>query len=243
MDFKINPCLKNYHLDKDNVCDLCQKRILREEELSKMDLSCNSDEICVITTSDRVNTNYILHPLRVFGISVMIAFGNSLFSLNAHAQDTINQLQDSIIETKTVDFAHDLFSISGTVVDENHEPLPFVNIYIPIESGGYITGTTSDLDGKFTLKFDPHKVITNSFVVKVSSVEFSPQEIEFSKTEIMNKIAEGKFEMEISYVVLELHLEMLGFYFIDEPKLNKDSDAHRSTKFGRDELRRSPYRN
>ena len=42
-------------------------------------------------------------------------------------------------------------SIKGTVVDQNtQEPLPFANVWVDL--GGDILGTTTDLDGKFTLK-------------------------------------------------------------------------------------------
>lgn len=239
MDFKINPCLKNYNLDKNNVCDLCQKRILREEELANIDLNCTDDEICVITTSKRVNTNYILHPFRVFGFSVLVVFGSSLFSLNANAQDTINMIQKSMVTEQQID--QNLFSISGIVVDEDNEPIPFVNVFIPYEES-YLTGTTTDFDGKFTLKFDPNKIKTDSFVVKLSSVEFSSVEIEFSRSDISKNIDAGKFELKINTVEMEEHFMMLGFYVPSEPPMDKDPNAHRSTKIGREELKRSPYR-
>ncbi|NND78174.1 MAG: TonB-dependent receptor plug domain-containing protein [Flavobacteriales bacterium] len=75
-------------------------------------------------------------------------------------------------------------SIKGTVVDQtNQEPLPFANVWVDV--GGDIMGTTTDLDGKFTLKPLPPGVYTLNIAflgyntVQRSGVRVLPDKIKF----------------------------------------------------------------
>lgn len=236
MDFKINPCLKNFTLDKNNVCDLCQKRILKEKELADIDLNCTTEEICVITTNNRVNTNYILHPFRIFGISILLVFGGTLFSLNAHAQDTIKQIQDSLVVQQSSN-QHE-YTIKGTVVDENGEVVPFANVYIPNEDQtSIITGQTTDLDGKFILKYIPNAIGNDSVIININSVLYKNKRLAISKQSLLPAHDLGVITMDDS------EIQLMGMMIPYEQRIiDPDPNAHRSTKIGRDELKRSPYR-
>ncbi|MGM0580402.1 MAG: SusC/RagA family TonB-linked outer membrane protein [Bacteroidota bacterium] len=58
-------------------------------------------------------------------------------------------------------------TVSGTVTDENDEPLPGVNIMIKNTS----SGTTTDLDGNYKLSVDQEAVLRYSFIGYVSEEE------------------------------------------------------------------------
>jgi len=61
---------------------------------------------------------------------------------------------------KTLVFSQ--FNLSGIVIDEKNEPLPFVNILI---NDSQKNGVSTDIDGKFTIQSkEPIKKLTLSFI-------------------------------------------------------------------------------
>lgn len=90
-------------------------------------------------------------------------------------------------------FAQNNGAIKGTVVDQNsQEPLPFANVWV--ELGGDILGTTTDFNGKFTIKPLPPGVYTLniSFIgynnIQRSGVRVLPDKIKFEDKAEMSPV-------------------------------------------------------
>ena len=83
-------------------------------------------------------------------------------------------------------------TVSGTVTDENGDPLPFANVYVD----GTTIGTTTDLDGNYTLK-----VPDGSTALKVSYTGFSDQTLELGTGNSLSfTMSEGELLDEVVVV-------------------------------------------
>ncbi len=234
MDFKINPCLKNFTLDGNNVCDLCQKKLVTEKELATLDLSCKDEEVCVITTVSRVNASYLTNAIRVARVAILIVFGSSLFTLRGFAQEAIAQLQSNLYTS--VEQTQEAI-IRGSLIDkETGEPLPFANVYISHQ--GTLIGCVSDFDGKFSLQLPRIDELSLPITLKISLIGYESYEIQISKLipdgiVVLDPIELGYDEDQFS---VGLIFEPSPFHDIMDP------NAHRSTTIKSEEIKRSPYR-
>lgn len=95
-------------------------------------------------------------------------------------------------------------TIKGTVLDEQSQPIPFVNVMImSVENGNIITGVNSDFDGKFEIK----NISQARVKFYVSSVEFEPYEknIEFKKDSLVELTITLKNGARLEEVVVTSH--------------------------------------
>jgi hypothetical protein len=230
MNFEIVPCLKSFKLDQNNVCDLCQKRIVKESELTDSDLT-SDDEVCVVTTIKRASAAYLTDPIRITRMAILVVFGTSLFSLNAIAQDTIESIQSTYQEQP----AEYHFQINGTIYDKTYgEPLPFVTIRVKDTK----LGCHSDFDGRFALKLTSYQV-HYPLTLQVEYIGFETMEIVIDEPLKPDQIHFlGDIEMIEDHNTISV-----GIIIYEVPEFDiMDPNAHRSTKIGGDELRKSPYR-
>lgn len=63
-------------------------------------------------------------------------------------------------------------SIKGTVVDETNNPLPFANVLLQDREESFISGTTTDNEGNFTLKTTP-----DATTIEISYIGYSKVQI------------------------------------------------------------------
>lgn len=63
-------------------------------------------------------------------------------------------------------------SIKGTVVDETNNPLPFANVLLQDQEESFISGTTTDNEGNFTLKTTP-----DATTIEISYIGYSKVQI------------------------------------------------------------------
>lgn len=233
MDFKINPCIKNFSLDEDNVCNLCSKRILQESELKNLDTCSYKGDICVQTSVRNLNDTYLSHPARVIRMAILIVFGSSLFTISGMAQDTIKNIQTTISEPTPV---VKQFDIRGRIIDkENDYELPFVKVLIE----GTEQGCYSDFDGYFKLSLKEYEV-NPPISIRLSYLGYEDVVIDMGhKTTFMESevIDLGTIEMSEDQNKI-----IVGIVIENIPTLDLDPDAHRSTKIGGDEIKKSPYR-
>ncbi|CAG5084210.1 carboxypeptidase-like regulatory domain-containing protein [Parvicella tangerina] len=225
MSFSIVPCLKKFNLDSENTCNLCRKRIIHEAELDTSSIN-PEEEICVITTLENVSSKYLLHPMRVFGLSVFIVFGSSLFTIEAQGQENLMNLQNNQRFVQA--------EIRGTVYDkETSEPLPFVKIKVK----DHEFGCMSDLDGHFKLKLDVEHT-SGPLTIQFLCVGFKDFEL---TTENKLKADEVLYLGDI-FLEADYHSISVGILIETDPQINFDPDAHRSTTIKSEEIKRSPYR-
>lgn len=77
-------------------------------------------------------------------------------------------------ETKIVNTGNGSSSITGVVTDEsNGEPLPFVNVVLK-QDGKQISGSSTDFDGRFTIK----PIEAGTYTISISSVGYQEKEID-----------------------------------------------------------------
>ena len=236
--YKINPCVADIELDQQNVCNLCNKKVLNLKEYTDEEvysLIKNTPEgICGSGTINKMNTAYYLHPFRRFALALLVVFGSSVFILDAKAQDTIQKINESVLIKKEDTLALQT-SIKGLILDkETNEPIPFANIWIEID--GLKIGTTSDLDGHFTLI--PIKInskINTPITLNISYVIYKTLKIEGIQLKIGEIYNLGK-------VYLEEHstLEMLGMAIPYYHQDILDPDNHRKTTITSGDIERMP---
>lgn len=93
---------------------------------------------------------------------VLFCFWSFLFAFPLHAEDNVLSQQQQTTKT---------YTIKGVVVDGNNDPVIGASIIIP----GTSTGTTTDLDGNFTLK-----VPAGSKTIEITYIGFSKKVIPFN---------------------------------------------------------------
>lgn len=231
MDYKIHPCLKNFKLDQNNVCDLCQKKILTVQELVHSNLDCTDDEICVITTTNKVNGHYLNHPVRVIRMAILIVFGSSLFTLNGIAQDTIKSIHNSVNAPDPPQNNTTIFK--GRVLSEE-DGLELIFASLVIE--GTQIGASTDIDGYFELYINKYNVPL-PLKIKIRYIGYEDIVLDFGDDfKPGETIQLGDIYMKNDYDAISIGI------IIQEPILDQDPDAHRSTTFKREEIKKSPYR-
>lgn len=231
MNFKINPCLKRFKLDANNVCNLCQKRILTEQELTQSNLNCPDNEICVITNINKINDDYLNHPVRIVRMAILIVFGSSLFTLNGIAQDTIKSIHNNIDKTDPPQSSMTIFK-GRLLSEEDGLELIFASVIVE----GTHMGVSSDMDGYFKLQVDKHSVPL-PLKLKIRYIGYEEIVLDFGDDFKPGEIIElGDIYMKSDYDAISIGI------IIQEPIMDKDPDAHRSTTFKREEIKRSPYR-
>lgn len=237
--YKINPCVADFTLDQQNICNLCKKKVVDLSKYSETEvaaLASNSpDGICGSGPISKMNTAYYLHPFRRFALAVIVVFGSSLFILDAKAQDTIVKLQKDSLNKVQISNKQET-AIVGNITDkETGEPIPFANVIMEINGG--ITGTTSDFDGNFKLKIE-------DFTESSLNVQFSISFIGYEKySSSVITITKGK-TINIGNIFLDEGARLEGDVIIvgtyHTPLIKVNPDDQRSTTFKRKDIERMP---
>lgn len=81
--------------------------------------------------------------------------------LQLWAQDTSSSAQSLSSSPTTTEVDTTTLTLSGKVVDDQQQPLPFVTVRV----AGQLTGTTTNLDGKFSFTFHPEDSVKVIFTM------------------------------------------------------------------------------
>ncbi len=236
-----NPCHENWSqmtpLEKGRFCDACQKKVHDFTTSTKQELvdsyQLNEGHLCGrVKTSflteqfvaHQQNKNY-LHYLKTFCLAAIIGFGASLFTVKSALASNLNKIKNEYL---TIQDSIKLVEIKGVVKDkENKELLPFCNVML-MKGDSMIVGTTTDMDGKFSLKIDSKKF--PEFDLKVQYVGYHHlllKNIKPTKTELV-------FDLEAQPA------EILGLIIYEELPTPIINPFFRGTKIGGDQYRRMP---
>lgn len=236
-----NPCHENWTqmtpLEKGRFCDACQKKVHDFTSSSKQELidlyRLNDGHLCGRVKSSFLTEQFVAHQqrksylqyLKTFCLAAIISFGASLFTVKSALASNLNKLKKEYL---TIQDSINLVEIKGVIRDkENKELLPFCNVRIMI-GDSVIAGTSTDMDGKFSLKIDSKK--NPVFDLKVQYVGY--------KNLLIKNIHPEKKEL-----VFELEAEaaeLLGLIIYEERPTPIIDPFFRGTKIGGDQYRRMP---
>ncbi|MCB9194884.1 MAG: carboxypeptidase-like regulatory domain-containing protein [Flavobacteriales bacterium] len=231
MKFSIIPCLKSFDIDNNNVCNLCRQKILTENEVNEVKKRGKDEEICVRTSITNVSSSYFGNPLRIFTLSLLFIFGSSLFILDVKAQDTINKMKSELNDQNIN--SPNFKTISGKIIDKNNEELPFANIYLTL-NGSIISGVTSDFDGNYKLTID-QKI--NDSDILILNIRY----IGYRSIEEIIDVNKGEILVRNYQLINDEDIIIVGL-IIDEREKLIDPFNTGTTKFSRQDITRSPYR-
>ncbi len=176
-----NPCHEDWNqmteTQKGAFCKACSKEVLDfskmtdEQLIEQLSQNFNSSGSCgrfnsnqlqryysPITSKKHNSTNWYMRPVAfLFGImGLTIPFG-------LKAQNVQNA--KSAKENKT-DIQSEKFEIAGIVIDhESGEAIPYASISI-FEDSTYLSGSTSDFNGKFRIKLNREQFEQNKFTIQ-----------------------------------------------------------------------------
>ena len=237
--YKINPCVADIELDQQNVCKLCNKKVLNlskysDEEVDEL-IKTTPEGICGSAPLSRMNTAYYLHPFRRFALAILVVFGSSVFILDAKAQDTIQKIQNEVLVKSHENFVNETI-IEGYVMDkESKEHIPFAAVYTEIH--GVKIGSYTNFEGKYLIQISNNELDSIQIIdLNISFIGYSNQE---PTTVNVNK---GKTNIvETIYITESKMLEGMVIYGgIHNPIIDKEPDLLRQTTFKRKDIEKMP---
>lgn len=231
-----NPCTENWNnmtsTDNGKYCSSCKKTVVDIRSKSNLEIKQlinDNNSVCVISNKRQLNNHTYYRPTKRLAFALLIVFGNALFPLSAKAQETTEKLKETYLN----DTIQSKVSILGNITDANGEPLPFANIII-YKNNVIVKGTTSDLDGNYTINLNEDD-FNQKYDLVVSFIGY--QEIRIVDYVIENNTLTQNFQMKEDHSNF-----ILGMIIYDPPIISKDpSDANKTT-FKREEIQRSPNR-
>lgn len=232
----LSPCTLNWSdlsgKEKSKFCSECSKSIPNLTGLSQMEIlefhKKKKGKLCGKVSYSQLTAVNNFSPLKQFIIALVLVFGTSLFTMSFQAQDTLKKIQQNIQLGQDSTFT----TISGIVVDEENEPVPFCNVRL--ENNGYKIRTSTDFGGKFKLHFHWR----NS-----DSIQLFIDYIGLEKKSIIIDKSENKYIQLEKIILKESDYMMVGLIYIEEPPIvPKEPDDIRKTTFGRDEIEKHPNR-
>ncbi len=116
--------------------------------------------------------------------------------LYAFAEPNYEAIQNNVERNKNVSQNQKEIKISGTIVDENGDPFPGVQIVVK----GTMIGTTTDIDGTFKLKIQEEDKLAISFI-GYKSINFTAEKLFLQNNKIV---------MEKAAIILDLDRMFFG---------------------------------
>lgn len=158
-------------------CQQCSKEVVdltnKTNEEAERIIRESAAPVCAMLKSSQLypkqeKRKKILHLL----FALLITFGTALFSLDAKAQEAVENFKYS-----SENEYQEMVIVKGKVKDENGEPLPCTAVFFVTESDKPI-GVQSDIDGNFSLQI-PKRLIKNSqLVISFRMIGFEDQDLE-----------------------------------------------------------------
>ncbi len=230
------PCHENWGnmspTEKGRFCTSCSKEVIDFSKMSAREVSNflkGKKNVCGKVRQDQLN-HAIYSQERSWQVNwaLAIGIGSLLFvSIPLYAQSHIPQVniveQDTIVNTEILEGidSQDNLSITGTILDEMEDPLPFTNVILQeFLSSKWVNlrGTTTDLDGYFKLEI-PKEFMKRKLRLEFSYIGYETQRIPID-TEINN--------LEI-FLKVDLHLFTTGMIIIDRSEKNVSDGTKGST--------------
>lgn len=231
------PCNENWNQMVPNAsgkhCDKCNKSVIdlrkkSSEEINNLILENGNSGMCIRANSFQLDDYKYVQPIKRLAFALLIVFGNALFSISANAQEATKKMKETYLNKEQVTSGS---VISGTVLDETGEALPFVAIAL-LKDEVPITGTTTDFDGKYKLNLD-ESYLNKKYTLKITYVGY--ESIVIKDLVIKKGIMNNDFTMNG-------HYELMGdviFIPNDPPLINKDPAELNKTTIKRKEIQRS----
>lgn len=168
------PCHEDWNkmtnTEKGKFCGVCSKEVIdftyfSDEQLVKH--FNRKQNLCGRINTQQLNRDLILDRKNRHNFTSYLIVGLfSLFLFNSHLTKAQEKPKTEQTDKKYTSIplsntlAKDIITVSGIVVDENNSPLPGATIIIK----GSKAGTTTDFDGKFTLKCKKNNIICVSYI-------------------------------------------------------------------------------
>lgn len=231
-----NPCSEHWHEmspeEKGRFCAKCEKvvrdftrsdpvRILNEYIAQK-------GKVCGRVRSDQLRTPIIAPRMsffRRFALACMMAFGTSLFSLDADALPVLNDMRNNLMDDDT---SKTKIYLQGVVRSANHnEPLPYITVAVSF--GEYRTGGVTSEDGTFSILIDKTQLEgLDSLEVTCFSAGYIRKSVRLPIDE--NLLKPIKISLESEWI------ELMGdIMIIDEPEPGEDAENARHERMDLDQ--------
>lgn len=191
-----NPCHQPFNkmkpTDMGRFCDHCSKTVVDFRNKSKDEIqnyllsnpnSCGSfykSQLQPSTPIQHTGFNTFKNVL----ITGILLTSISTYEMNAQEPQKVNRAiirpitPASQINDTVKSVINKEYTIKGTVVDENDDPMPFVNVYIE----DFNTGVPSNIDGLFELKISV-PADQNNILIKYSCVGYENDSILYNLDE------------------------------------------------------------
>lgn len=176
-------------------CDACQKQVFdftnaTVDEIKKIYIE-NNGKICGRMSSKIFIQQYVqkqvkreyFRKLKLFLLAALICFGVNLFTIEKAAASVFNTMKTQFLATQPDTL--ECITIKGEVKDkETKEVLPFANVLFK-DGDSVVAGTSTDIDGKYTLKIKKQQYKKASLtVVYIGYTSYKVDDIKIENTEI-----------------------------------------------------------
>ena len=234
MHLKIeNPCSENWNKMKPNNtgrhCSSCEKTVIDFRAKSKLEIQSlvdTSDSVCAIVNKHQLYSFQYVRPIKRLAFALLIVFGNALFSISASAQEITQKLKETYLKN---DSTKSITTLTGTVINDNGEPMPFANVIL-FFNDDVITGTSTDFDGNYKIELDK-SYINKEFKLEVDFVGYDKR---VKKITIQKGTIKNDFIIKFNKINF-----MIGMIYTPTIISRDPSDANKTT-FSKEEIQRSP---
>jgi hypothetical protein len=248
LGFKLSikdPCHEDWNKmdpeEKGRFCSSCNRSVTdltrKSNEEILLAIENSSGSFCGRIQHHRTEVTLPIHRtsfLTRFALSLLLAFGGILFSVDAKAGSflrtwKLEMKRDSINDTTT-----DTVMIKGTVTDEaTKEPIPFVYATL-LYKGNVVYKTVTDIDGNF--KFIVPRNMYDKVDIEVNSLGYTKvitKEIDLSKKK------NRKVEVNMKVTLCE---QIMGLIVIDifEPLPGQHDNAPSGKTINMNDYRSMP---
>ena len=148
-------------------CERCEKTIVDFTDKTDREIAHlykqSEGKLCGRFSPDQLNRDIVLHPKsssqkRLKAVAALLAGMLSTGTAVAQGEVVVHRTEQHISEKESESEAKTSSGgrvITGQVTDETGEPLPFANVFI----NNTCIGTTTDIDGYYSLQIPEHPVI------------------------------------------------------------------------------------
>jgi hypothetical protein len=193
------PCKENWDAmhsaEKGRFCDVCQKQVFDFTNATideiKYYYDKNNGSLCGRISGKLLREQFLetqykndyFKKLKQFLFAAIVCFGINLFTIEKAAASVFNTMKTQFLATQPDTLEY--ITIKGEVKDkETKEVLPFANVLFK-DGDSVIAGTSTDIDGKYTLKIKKQQYKKASLtVVYIGYISYKVDDIKIENTEI-----------------------------------------------------------
>ncbi len=210
MQYKIHipaPCHESWAnmspTEKGRFCTSCKKEVTDFTAMTESQIYLyvkGKDAVCGRVTSKQLQktpvlreTSWSVNWAMAIGLNAILLVSVPIYgqSTTVDNQQTIIQMVDQVEVGNEIQ--NDSLMLQGFVMDELGDPLPFVNIILQVYSYGSwstIRGTTTDLDGNYTMK-ELEGLEADTLQLEISNIGFETKIVAVSPDFMEIQLIEG----------------------------------------------------